>query len=109
MYKYVYSYVLLNSSVNQFVFYFFVVGRSLPYTVTQDEALSYEEVRLRLNKGLETLTTMVTVFIERIIGCCHMLPFSITYMARVLHHSLIKKFPFSPEKEILKVKTFFQN
>lgn len=75
--------------------------------VTQEEALSYEEVRIKLSKGLETLTSMVTIFLERIIECCNMLPFSITYMARVLHHSLVKKFPFAPEKEILKVTCHF--
>lgn len=76
---------------------------NLPHTVTQEQALSYEEVRTKLNKGLQTLKETVTVFLDRITECRDMLPFSILYMARVLHHALFQKFPHALEKDILKV------
>ncbi|XP_046964971.1 ras GTPase-activating-like protein IQGAP1 [Vanessa cardui] len=75
----------------------------LPYTVTQEEALTYPEVKSRLEKALTQLKTVVTMFLDKITSSTEMLPFCITYMARVLHRSLTSKFPHTPEKDILKV------
>ncbi|OWR44686.1 ras GTPase-activating protein IQGAP1 [Danaus plexippus plexippus] len=75
----------------------------LPYIVSQDEALNYPEVKTRLDKALTQLKTVVTMFLEKITNSMELLPFCITYMARVLHRSLTTKFPHTPEKDILKV------
>ncbi|XP_068626808.1 ras GTPase-activating-like protein IQGAP1 [Battus philenor] len=76
---------------------------NLPYTVTQEEALNYPEVKSRLQIALTQLKSVVTMFLDKIISSTELLPFCITYMARVLHRSLTSKFPHSPEKDILKV------
>ncbi|CAK1540048.1 unnamed protein product [Leptosia nina] len=75
----------------------------LPYTVTQEEALTYPEVKTRLEKALQQLKSVVVMFLDKITTSTDLLPFCITYMARVLHRSLITKFPHTPEKDILKV------
>lgn len=75
----------------------------LPYTVTQEEALKYPEVKTRLEIALSQLKTVVIMFLDKITSSTDLLPFCITYMARVLHRSLTSKFPHTPEKDILKV------
>ncbi|XP_063616676.1 ras GTPase-activating-like protein IQGAP1 [Cydia splendana] len=75
----------------------------LPYTVTQEEALTYPEVKTRLESALTQLKSIVTMFLDKITNSTELLPFCITYMARVLHRSLTSKFPHTPEKDILKV------
>ncbi|KAG6440461.1 ras GTPase-activating-like protein IQGAP1 [Manduca sexta] len=75
----------------------------LPYTVTQEEALTYPEVKTRLEIALSQLKTIVTMFLDKITNSTDLLPFCITYMARVLHRALTTKFPHTPEKDILKV------
>lgn len=77
--------------------------RKLPYSVTQEEALTYPEVKSRLDKALTQLKTVVVMFLDKITSSTDLLPFCITYMARVLHRSLTSKFPRTPEKDILKV------
>ncbi|RVE48526.1 hypothetical protein evm_006837 [Chilo suppressalis] len=76
---------------------------SLPFSVTQDEALKYPEVKARLETALAKLKTVVTIFLDRITKSTELFPFCITYMARVLHRALSSKFPHTPEKDILKV------
>ncbi|XP_059051114.1 ras GTPase-activating-like protein IQGAP1 isoform X2 [Achroia grisella] len=75
----------------------------LPYTVTQEEALNYPEVKLRLEKAFRQLKSIVSMFLDKILESTDIFPFCITYMARVLHRTLISKFPHTPEKDILKV------
>ncbi|XP_072942968.1 ras GTPase-activating-like protein IQGAP1 [Epargyreus clarus] len=75
----------------------------LPYNVTQEEALTYPEVKSRLQVALVQLKTVVTMFLDKITNSTELLPFCITYMARVLHRALTSKFPHTPEKDILKV------
>jgi hypothetical protein len=92
--------MFIDCLVQVWTMFFF---RSLPYSVTQDEALKYPEVRTRLETALNQLKNIVTIFLERITKSTELLPFCITYMARVLHRSLSSKFPHTPEKDILKV------
>ncbi|XP_021188821.3 ras GTPase-activating-like protein IQGAP1 [Helicoverpa armigera] len=75
----------------------------LPYSVSQEEALTFPEVKSRLEKALTQLKSIVTMFLDEIINSTELLPFCITYMARVLHRALTSKFPHTPEKDILKV------
>ncbi|GBP92748.1 Ras GTPase-activating-like protein IQGAP2 [Eumeta japonica] len=76
---------------------------TLPHTVSQEEALTYTEVKQRLDKGLTQLKDIVKMFLDKITNSTHLFPFCITYMARVLHKALISKFPHTPEKDILKI------
>ncbi|XP_053620170.1 ras GTPase-activating-like protein IQGAP1 [Plodia interpunctella] len=75
----------------------------LPYNVSQEEALTYPEVKMRLETALSQLKKIVVMFLDKITQSTDLLPFCITYMARVLHRSLTSKFPHTPEKDILKV------
>ncbi|XP_052757623.1 ras GTPase-activating-like protein IQGAP1 isoform X2 [Galleria mellonella] len=75
----------------------------LPYTVSQEEALNYPEVKMRLEKAFRQLKTVVTMFLNKITESTELFPFCIKYMARVLHRMLVSKFPYIPEKDILKV------
>lgn len=79
----------------------------LPYTVSQEEALKYPEVRQRLETALSHLKTIVTMFLDKITNSTELLPFCITYMSRVLHRALTTKFPNTPEKDILKVIFYY--
>lgn len=90
----------VSTSVDITSFFYF---RNLPYTVSQEEALTYSEVKSRLEKALTQLKTVVNMFLDEIISSTELLPFCITYMARVLHRALTSKFPHTPEKDILKV------
>ena len=76
----------------------------MAYNVTQEEALTYPEVKSRLEKALTQLKTIVLLFLDEITNSTELLPFCITYMARVLHRSLTSKFPHTADKDILKVR-----
>ncbi|XP_017888182.1 ras GTPase-activating-like protein IQGAP1 isoform X2 [Ceratina calcarata] len=76
---------------------------TLPYIVTQQQALSYEEVQIRLNRGIHLLQTTVLEFLNRITESRDLIPYGMLYMAKVLNDSLTEKFPNAPEKDILKV------
>ncbi|XP_031839391.1 ras GTPase-activating-like protein IQGAP1 [Nomia melanderi] len=75
----------------------------LPYTVTQQEALNYEQVRIRLNKGIQLLQSTVLEFLMKITESRDLIPYGMLYMAKILNDSLTEKFPHAPEKDILKV------
>ncbi|KAG7199806.1 hypothetical protein KM043_000468 [Ampulex compressa] len=75
----------------------------LPYTVTQEQALNYEQVRRRLRKGMQLLQGTVLEFLKRITESRDEIPYGMLYMAKVLRDSLTEKFPSAPEKDILKV------
>ncbi|XP_048514358.1 ras GTPase-activating-like protein IQGAP1 isoform X2 [Athalia rosae] len=76
---------------------------NLPYTVTQQQALSYEQVRHRLNNGIKLLKKTVVEFLTRITESRNLIPYGMLYMAKVLNDTLTEKFPSAPEKDILKV------
>ncbi|XP_041975421.1 ras GTPase-activating-like protein IQGAP1 isoform X2 [Aricia agestis] len=76
---------------------------NLPYSVTVEEALQYPEVKSRLEKALSQLKSVVIMFLDKITNSIELIPFCITYMARVLHRCLTSKFPYTPEKDVLKV------
>ncbi|XP_078048629.1 ras GTPase-activating-like protein IQGAP1 [Augochlora pura] len=75
----------------------------LPYTVTQQQALNYEQVRIRLNKGIQLLQSTVLEFLTKITESRDLIPYGMLYMAKILNDSLTEKFPNAPEKDILKV------
>ncbi|XP_046426455.1 ras GTPase-activating-like protein IQGAP1 [Neodiprion fabricii] len=76
---------------------------NLPYTVTQQEALTYEQVRHRLDKGITLLKSTVMEFLTTITESRKLIPFGMLYMAKVLNDTLTEKFPNAAEKDILKV------
>ncbi|XP_050481598.1 ras GTPase-activating-like protein IQGAP1 isoform X1 [Bombus huntii] len=76
---------------------------NLPYTVTQQQALDYEQVQIRLNKGIELLQSTVLEFLTKITESRDLIPYGMLYMAKILNDSLTEKFPNAPEKDILKV------
>lgn len=75
----------------------------LPYSVTHQQALEYEEVRKRLGKGIQVLRETVVKFLDRITESRDLIPYGMLYMSKVLHDTLAEKFPHAPEKDILKV------
>ncbi|XP_076668779.1 ras GTPase-activating-like protein IQGAP1 isoform X2 [Andrena cerasifolii] len=76
---------------------------NLPYTVTPQQALNYEQVRVRLNHGIQLLQSTVLEFLTKITESRDLIPYGMLYMAKILNDSLIEKFPNAPEKDILKV------
>ncbi|XP_015599510.1 ras GTPase-activating-like protein IQGAP1 [Cephus cinctus] len=75
----------------------------LPYSVNPQQALNYEQVRKRLNNGIQLLKTTVVEFLSRITESRDLIPYGMLYMAKVLNCTLAEKFPNAPEKDILKV------
>ena len=82
---------------------FIILFRDLPYNVTPQQALQYEEVKKRLNNGIRLLKETVEELLERITSSRHLIPYGMLYMAKVLNDSLREKFSEAPEKDILKV------
>jgi len=78
--------------------------RNLPYSVTQVEALAHEEIRTKLNNGIKRLQDATLMFLHRIVESRHLIPYGMLYIAKVLHNTLMEKFPTAPQKEILKVQ-----
>ncbi|KAJ8679150.1 hypothetical protein QAD02_014937 [Eretmocerus hayati] len=75
----------------------------LPYSVTPQQALQYDQVRVRLKNGIRLLQSKVLELLNRIIESRDMIPYGMLYMAKVLHNTLSERFPMTPEKDILKV------
>ena len=75
----------------------------LPYDVTQDVALGYEEVQKRLAKSITDLKRMVTLFLTTIIKGLDKFPYGILYISKILFNVLGEKFPECQDKDLLKV------
>jgi len=75
----------------------------LPYDVSQEVALGYEEVQKRLAKSIKDLKRMVTLFLATVINGHDKFPYGILYMAKVLFAVMKEKFPESLDKDLLKV------
>ncbi|KAH0541195.1 hypothetical protein KQX54_021250 [Cotesia glomerata] len=76
---------------------------NLPYSVTEQQALTYEQVRRKLSAGIELLQSTVLEFLQRITESRNLIPYGMLYIAKVLYNTLSEKFPNAPEKDILKV------
>ncbi|XP_043498772.1 ras GTPase-activating-like protein IQGAP1 isoform X1 [Polistes fuscatus] len=77
--------------------------QNLPYTVSHQEALTYEHVRKRLNDSVNVLKKTALEFLTKITESRNLIPYGMLYVAKVLNDTLREKFPNSPEKDILKV------
>jgi len=78
------------------------VACGLPYNVTAEKALEYDEVKARLSSSITKLKQVTTMFLATIIKARSKLPYGILYMAKVLLNALQAKFPQISEKELLK-------
>ena len=55
----------------------------MPYDVTAEAALKYEEVQKRLQKSITKLKQVTTMFLATIVKSGNKLPYGIQYMAKV--------------------------
>ncbi|XP_057324303.1 ras GTPase-activating-like protein IQGAP1 [Microplitis mediator] len=76
---------------------------NLPYSVTEQQALNYEQVRNKLSAGIKVLKNTVLEFLKRITESRNLIPYGMLYISKVLYNTLVEKFPNAPEKDILKV------
>jgi Ras GTPase-activating-like protein IQGAP1 len=75
----------------------------LPYDVTNQKALEYDEVRKQLEENIKTVKYHTGKFLHLILNSMDKLPFGLRYVAKVLRNSLKVKFPQATEREILKI------
>ncbi|PSN41711.1 Ras GTPase-activating-like protein IQGAP2 [Blattella germanica] len=57
---------------------------NLPYSVTQVEALAFEEIQKKLNSGIKRLQAATLAFLKRIVECRHLIPYGMLYIAKVV-------------------------
>jgi len=75
---------------------------NMPHTVCQAEALKYAPVQKLLTKAINQLKKISLEFLERITCSRDLIPYGMLYVSKVLYNTLVKKFPQTPEKDILK-------
>ncbi|KAB0345717.1 hypothetical protein FD754_022643, partial [Muntiacus muntjak] len=76
---------------------------NLPYDVTTEQALTYPEVRARLEASIEHLRRVTDQVLSSIISSLDLLPYGLRYIAKVLKNSIHEKFPDATEDELLKI------
>ncbi|CAL1687839.1 unnamed protein product [Lasius platythorax] len=79
-------------------------GKSLdmPHTVSQEQALKHIPVQESLTRAINQLKKISLEFLNRITRSRDLIPYGMLYVSKVLYSSLTEKFPFAPEKDILK-------
>ncbi|XP_052599487.1 ras GTPase-activating-like protein IQGAP2 isoform X2 [Peromyscus californicus insignis] len=75
----------------------------LPYDVTTEQALTYPEVRNKLEASIENLRKVTDKVLGSIISSLDLLPYGLRYIAKVLKNSIREKFPDATEEELLKI------
>ncbi|NXE26768.1 IQGA1 protein, partial [Ardeotis kori] len=75
----------------------------LPYDVTPEQALSHEEVRMRLDASIRNMRTVTDKFLSAIVSSVDKIPYGMRFIAKVLKDSLHEKFPDAGEDELLKI------
>ncbi|KAM8779145.1 ras GTPase-activating-like protein IQGAP2 [Rhynchonycteris naso] len=76
---------------------------NLPYDVTTEQALTYPEVKNKLEASSESLQRITDKVLNSIISSLDLLPYGLRYIAKVLKNSIHKKFPDATEDELLKI------
>lgn len=76
---------------------------NLPYDVTTEQALTYPEVKNKLEASGESLQRVTDKVLNSIISSLDLLPYGLRYIAKVLKNSIHEKFPDATEDELLKV------
>ncbi|RWS17191.1 ras GTPase-activating-like protein IQGAP1 [Dinothrombium tinctorium] len=77
----------------------------LPYDVTAEEALKYDEVKRRLDETFEIVVRLTTDIVD-VITCDEfitVLPYGISYLCKVIFNCLKKRFKISSERELFKI------
>ncbi|XP_031216019.1 ras GTPase-activating-like protein IQGAP2 isoform X1 [Mastomys coucha] len=75
----------------------------LPYDVTTEQALTYPEVKNKLEASIENLRKVTDKVLDSIISSLDLLPYGLRYIAKVLKNSIREKFPDATEEELLKI------
>uniref|UniRef100_A0A8C8A155 IQ motif containing GTPase activating protein 2 n=1 Tax=Oryzias sinensis TaxID=183150 RepID=A0A8C8A155_9TELE len=75
----------------------------LPYEVTPEQAMSYAEVRNRLQASSEALRSATDKVLNSIVCSLDNIPYAMRYIAKVLKNSLHEKFPEASEDDVLKI------
>uniref|UniRef100_A0A673UF07 IQ motif containing GTPase activating protein 2 n=1 Tax=Suricata suricatta TaxID=37032 RepID=A0A673UF07_SURSU len=75
----------------------------LPYDVTTEQALTYPEVKSKLEASIENLRRVTDKVLKSIISSRDLLPYGLRYIAKVLKNSIHEKFPDATEDELLKI------
>uniref|UniRef100_A0A8C0LPU9 IQ motif containing GTPase activating protein 2 n=1 Tax=Canis lupus dingo TaxID=286419 RepID=A0A8C0LPU9_CANLU len=75
----------------------------LPYDVTTEQALTYPEVKNKLEASIENLRRVTDKVLNSIISSLDLLPYGLRYIAKVLKNSIREKFPDATEDELLKI------
>uniref|UniRef100_A0A8C2VJP8 IQ motif containing GTPase activating protein 2 n=1 Tax=Chinchilla lanigera TaxID=34839 RepID=A0A8C2VJP8_CHILA len=75
----------------------------LPYDVTTEQALTYPEVRNKLEASIENLRRVTDKVLNSIISSLDLLPYGLRFIAKVLKNSIHEKFPDATEDELLKI------
>ncbi|XP_053444291.1 ras GTPase-activating-like protein IQGAP2 isoform X2 [Nycticebus coucang] len=75
----------------------------LPYDVTTEQALTYQEVKNKLEASIENLRRVTDQVLNSIISSLDLLPYGLRYIAKVLKNSIHEKFPDATEDELLKI------
>lgn len=76
---------------------------NLPYDVTAEQALTYPEVKSKLDASNESLRRVTDKVLNSIISSLDLLPYGLRYIAKVLKNSIHEKFPDATEDELLKI------
>ncbi|XP_006873354.1 PREDICTED: ras GTPase-activating-like protein IQGAP2 isoform X2 [Chrysochloris asiatica] len=75
----------------------------LPYDVTTEQALTYPEVKNKLESSIENLRRVTDKVLNSIISSLDVLPYGLRYIAKILKNSIHEKFPDATEDELLKI------
>nr|XP_012807677.2 ras GTPase-activating-like protein IQGAP2 [Jaculus jaculus] len=75
----------------------------LPYDVTTEQALTYPEVKTKLEASIENLRKVTSQVLSSIISSLDLMPYGLRYIAKVLKNSIHEKFPDATEDELLKI------
>ncbi|XP_041034289.1 ras GTPase-activating-like protein IQGAP1 isoform X1 [Carcharodon carcharias] len=75
----------------------------LPYDVTPDQALSHEEVKLRLDTSIKNMRAITEKFLSAIVTSVDKIPYGMRLIAKVLKDSLHEKFPDATDDELIKI------
>uniref|UniRef100_A0A8C1CI31 IQ motif containing GTPase activating protein 2 n=1 Tax=Cyprinus carpio carpio TaxID=630221 RepID=A0A8C1CI31_CYPCA len=75
----------------------------LPYEVTPEQALSHEEVRVKMESSNQVLRTVTDKVLGSIMSSLDTIPYGMRYIAKVLKDTLHEKFPDATEDELLKI------
>ncbi|XP_058421568.1 ras GTPase-activating-like protein IQGAP2 [Diceros bicornis minor] len=75
----------------------------LPYDVTTEQALTYPEVKSKLEASIENLRRVTDRVLNSIVSSLDLLPYGLRYIAKVLKNSIHEKFPDATEDELLKI------